>query len=54
MGNKGKKAMADKIEFPYNPQPIDKYLRQAEEAIPPGTPYCLNADALLEGKTTLA
>ena len=27
---------ADKIKFPYNLQPIDKYLRQAEYNISPG------------------
>lgn len=43
----------DKIKFPYNLQPIDKQLRQAEYNIPPGTAN-LNVNALLEGKTTLA
>ena len=42
------------IKFPYNLQPIDKYLRQAEYDFPPGTPNCLNVNALLEEKTTLA
>ena len=35
-------------KFPYNLKFIDKYLRQAEYDIPPGTPNCLNV--LLEGK----
>ena len=44
----------DKIKFPYILQPVDKYLRQADYSTLPGTPYCLNVGALLEGKTTLA
>ena len=52
MENKGKRNV-DKIKVPYNLQPIDKYLRQAENDIPPGTPNCLNFNALLEEKTTL-
>ena len=46
--------MADKVKFPYSLQPVDKYLRQAEENVSPGTPLCLKVNALLEGKTTLA
>ena len=46
--------MADKIKFSYNLQPIDKYLSQAEQNVSPGTPDCLNVNALLEGNTTLA
>ena len=42
------KENVDKIKSPYNLQPIDKYLRQAEYDIPPGTPNYLNA--FLEGK----
>ena len=49
-GKQRHKEMADKIKFPYNLQPIDKYLRQAESNFSLGTPYCLNANDLLEGK----
>ena len=54
VGKQGQKKMAGKIKFPYNLQPIGKYLRQAEYNISPGTVYCLDVNALLEGKTTLA
>ena len=43
----------DKIKFPYNELCTEKYQRQAEWDIPPGTPN-LNGNALLERKTTLA
>lgn len=58
-GKQRQKEIADKIKFPYNLQPIDKYLKQEECYIQyiqynilPATPYCLNS--LLEGETTLA
>ena len=44
----------DEIKFPYNLQPTENYLRQAEYNIPPVTANCLNVNILLEGKTTLA
>ena len=52
--NKGKKEVVDKIKFPYNLQPFDKYLRLAGYNIHPETPNFLNVKALLEGKTTSA
>ena len=44
------KGNVDKMKFLYNLQPVDKYLRQAEYGIPPGTPHTLNANALLEAE----
>ena len=44
----------DKIKFSYNVQPTDKYLRQAEDDTPPGTPNYLNVNVWPEVKTTLA
>ena len=38
-----------KIQLPYNLQPIDKFLRQQSD-LPPGSPNCLNMNALLEEK----
>ena len=35
------KRNADKIKFPHNLQPTDKYLRLAEYDLTPGTPSCL-------------
>jgi len=43
----------DKIKFPYNLQPIDRYLGQAEYDVPPGTPNCLSVNALLKAKSNL-
>ena len=48
--NKGKRNV-DKIKFPSNPQRIDKYLKQGERDIAPGTP---DLNAFLEGKTNLS
>ena len=42
----------DKTKCPYNQQLIDKYLRQAEYNVPPGSSY-LNVNILLDGKATL-
>lgn len=43
----------DKIKYPYNLQPVDKYLRQAEYADSQEAPKSLNVTALLEGETSL-
>ena len=51
--NKGKRNV-DKIKFPYNLQPIDKYLKQAECDIPQGTYSCLDVNVLLETKSNLS
>ena len=40
-------------KFPCNLQPVDKYSKQVEKDISPGTPN-LKENDLLEGKTTLA
>lgn len=51
--NKGKRNIY-KIKFPYDLQPIDKYLRHAEGDIPQGTLSCLNVNSLLETKSKLS
>ena len=50
VGDKGKEDTAGKIKCPYSLQPMDRYLRPAEDNSPPGIPHCYNVDALLEGK----
>ena len=46
------KGNVDKIKFPDNLQPIDKYFRQVAYDILPGTPNCVKVNALPEEKTT--
>ena len=48
------KRNASKIKFPYNLQPINKFLRKAEYDTLPGTQNCVKVNAFLEAKSNLS